>query len=90
MSSVASSRTTSTTSSTVTMPFMCPSASTTGSATRWLWLNWWLTVSWSICSGMVATCRFMISATRVRTVAVNSSRNETTPRRCCSVSSTYP
>ena len=63
-SSVASSWTTSTTSSTVTMPFIRPSSSTTGTAIR-SWLETRRdTCSWSMSSGTVTRSERITSRTR--------------------------
>ena len=89
MSSVASSCTTSTMSSTVTMPFMRPSASTTGMARKSCCGEELAdSASWSISSATVTTSVRMMSRTRLSGGAANSSRNDTTPSRCCSASST--
>ena len=88
MSSVASSSTTSTMSSTVTMPRMRPSGSTTGTAIRsWLAISR-ATASWSMFSGTEITSRSITSSTRRSAAAENSSRTETTPRSRCSASRT--
>jgi hypothetical protein len=88
MSSVASSCTTSTMSSTVTMPFTRPSASTTGMARKLCSANSLLTASWSMSSGTVTILVLITSRTRFSGGAEKRSRNDTTPRRCCPASRT--
>ena len=83
-SSVASSWTTSTMSSTVTMPFILPFMSTTGTTVRSCSAKIRDTVSWSISSVTRTTSVSMMSATIFLGSAANRSRNDTTPSRCWS------
>ena len=84
ISSVASSLTTSTTSSTVTTPFILRCASTTGMAMRPLLRNTRETASWSRSSPTVTTSVFITSRTRAPRGEASSSWTATTPRRRCS------
>ena len=63
------------------MPFMRPSASTTGMAARLYSAKSRLTDSWSSVSPTVTRSVFMISRTGVPGRAANRSRKERTPSR---------
>ena len=88
MSSVASSWTTSTMSSTVTMPFTCRSSSSTGIARKSCSAKRRESASWSIDSCAVTTSVCMMSRTVLSGAAEKSSRNVITPISRCSASST--
>ena len=88
MSSVASSWTTSTMSSTVTMPFTCRSSSSTGMARKLCAANSRESASWSISSCAVTTSVCMMSRTVLSGGAENSSRKVMTPRSRCPASRT--
>ena len=85
----ASACTTSTTSSKVTMPFMWPSASTTGIAIRSFSVRSLETISWSWSSRTLTNSLRITSRTRFSGWAANRSRNETTPTSFCASSITY-